>query len=246
MAYASRSGRARTSPNSPSAFGVCQRCSLWYNRCDLQNQVEWRGSALLPLYIFVCRECYDRPSEQLRAIVIPADPVPVRFPLTEPFLYDETDSMGLSTSTIDPETGIPVRTSTGITTVDGNPVGPAPFGRPVGLEQAAVMPLQTVNTNVEHFAVPVPVLSMIASGDIVSVTCPSAHGLSTDDQVSVLGASAPSANGFFSVTVTTATAFRYQLYAALAVGGSILTPGVRVVTTLIGLPLGYTTIPQVG
>lgn len=246
MAYASRSGRARTSPNSPSAFGVCARCSMWYNRSALRNQVEWRGSALLPLYIFVCNDCWDTPQSQLRAIVIPADPVPVRFPLTEPFLYDESTTTSTSPSTVDPHTGIPVPSSTGVTTVGGNPVGPSPFGRPVGLEQAAIMPLQTVQTNVEVFDVVIPVTSMIASGDTVAVTCPAPHGLSTDGQVSVLGTSAPAANGFFSVVVTTATAFTYRVYPASVPSGSILTSGVRVVTTLVGLPLEYTTIPQVG
>ena len=40
--------------------------------------------------ILVCRRCLDRPQQQLRAIVIPADPVPIKNPRTEPFLADES------------------------------------------------------------------------------------------------------------------------------------------------------------
>lgn len=44
----------------------------------------------MPTYIFVCNECYDIPNEQLRAIVIPADPIPISQPRTEPYLADES------------------------------------------------------------------------------------------------------------------------------------------------------------
>lgn len=42
------------------------------------------------LRILVCPPCIDRPQQQLRAIVIPADPVPIRNPRIEPFVSDET------------------------------------------------------------------------------------------------------------------------------------------------------------
>lgn len=248
MAYASRSGRARTSPSNPQAFGVCQRCGIWYNRINLRNQYDWRGSGLLPLYIFVCNDCYDVPQEQLRAIVIPADPVPIKFPLPEPFTSDEVSNSALFPSTTDPTTGIPIPFTTNVTTVGGTNVNPEPIGRPVGLFQQSIPPLQTVGGGpAQHFDVVVPVLSVTANGtDTINVTCSAPHGLATNAQVSVLGLSTALASGFYSVVVTTATAFTYQVYSQSIPAGSLLTSDTRIVTTLIGLPLGWSTIPQVG
>ena len=90
MAYASRSGHARTSPSNPRAFGVCYRCGFWYNREVLKDQMDWRGNSLQNLYVLVCPPCYDRPQQQLRSVVLPADPVPIYRPSTEPFVDDET------------------------------------------------------------------------------------------------------------------------------------------------------------
>lgn len=92
MAYASRSGRARTSAKSPRAFAVCMRCGQWWNRDELSFQHDWRGTSLANLWILVCRHCYDTPQQQLRSITIPADPTPVYFPSVENFLADEVDS----------------------------------------------------------------------------------------------------------------------------------------------------------
>lgn len=109
MAWASRNGRARTSSTNPQAQAVCDRCGRWYNRVNLQFQWDWRGAALQNLWFLVCRSCLDVPQEQLRAIVLPADPVPVAFPRTEPFFTDETNvRYTTGGDTIDPITGIPV------------------------------------------------------------------------------------------------------------------------------------------
>ncbi len=89
MGYASISGRARTSVSRPRAFAVCDRCGTWNNHVNLQWQFQWQGTSLTNLRLLVCRSCLDVPNQQLRAIVIPADPVPVRFPRTEPFESDE-------------------------------------------------------------------------------------------------------------------------------------------------------------
>lgn len=109
MAYASRAGRARASATSPQAFSVCQRCGIWYNRVELRAQWDWRGASLQNLYLFVCPRCYDTPQMQLRAIVLPPDPVPVYQPFTEPYLADETNYRVTSgQNTTDPVTGIPI------------------------------------------------------------------------------------------------------------------------------------------
>ena len=91
MAYASKAGRARTNAASPKAFAVCDRCGIWYNHETLRWQFDWRGAKLQNIYILVCPHCYDDPQQQLRSIVVPSDPVPIKNPRIEPFLADETN-----------------------------------------------------------------------------------------------------------------------------------------------------------
>lgn len=89
MAYASQAGRARANARNPRAFAVCDRCGIWHNHDQLSWQFDWAGASMVNKRILVCRRCLDRPQQQLRAIVIPADPVPIRNPRTEPFAEDE-------------------------------------------------------------------------------------------------------------------------------------------------------------
>lgn len=89
MAYASKAGRAKTNASAPSAFGVCDRCGIWYNLNSLFFQWDWRGTTLQNIRIRVCLRCTDVPQQQLRAFAIPADPIPVDQPRIEPFLHDE-------------------------------------------------------------------------------------------------------------------------------------------------------------
>jgi aromatic ring-opening dioxygenase LigB subunit len=117
-----------------------------------------------------------------------------------------------------------------------------PIGAPVGLDANAVMPLQEgVN-----YGVKLPVLSLNSNGTtVITVTCSSPHGLSTNDQIAVEGITSSQASGFYSITVTTATAFTYEIAKPLA-AQSLLTATTRVITAIVGLPYGYTQIPQVG
>lgn len=248
MAYASRAGRARTSPSRPEAHAICQRCGFRVNRVDMINQPEWRGAALLEINIFVCDRCLDVPQEQLRAIILPADPVPVLLPFPEPFQADGTNNMTLTTgSTTDPSTGLPVPAATTLQTTSGLDLAAAPIGRPTGLDQRAVMPFATVSGVVEPFGVPLSPLSVISNGQgLVSATCSAPHGLATDSQISVEGLTDPRANGFYSVVVTSATAFNYQTYSLSIPAGSLLGSKVLMITARVGLPRGYDQIQQVG
>ncbi len=109
MGYASRSGRAKTDPRNPRAFAICDRCALWYNHHQLKWQYDWAGASLINKRILVCDTCYDEPQNQLRAIVLPADPVPIVNPRVEPYAWDEIDRRQLSGyNTVSPTTGIPV------------------------------------------------------------------------------------------------------------------------------------------
>jgi len=109
MAYASKAGRAQVSSRNPRSQAVCDRCGIWYNHDRLHWQHDWRGASIVNIRILVCDQCYDTPQEQLRAIVVPADPVPIQNPRVEWFVQDETNYRYTSgQNTVDPITGIPV------------------------------------------------------------------------------------------------------------------------------------------
>jgi hypothetical protein len=108
MAYASKAGRAKASPSNPQAFGVCDRCGIWNQRVALRPQWDWAGPSLINKQLLVCGQCYDTPAEQLRAIVLPADPVPIDNPRTEPYLTDEANLRTTQGNSVDFFTGIPI------------------------------------------------------------------------------------------------------------------------------------------
>jgi hypothetical protein len=109
MGYASQSGRARTNARGPQAHAICDRCGFRYNHVDLRWQFDWRGASLQNLRLLVCSPCHDTPQNQLRAIVVPADPVPILNARVQDFVNAETNyrvTSGLDT--VNAETGIPV------------------------------------------------------------------------------------------------------------------------------------------
>ena len=109
MGYASRAGRARTSSTNPQAHAICDRCGFRYNHVDLRWQYDWRGASLANIRILVCEDCYDNPQQQLRAIVVPADPVPIQNPRIQDFVVAETNNRYTSgQNSVDPVTGIPI------------------------------------------------------------------------------------------------------------------------------------------
>ena len=239
MAYASRAGRARVSSKNPQAFFVCDRCGMWGNRVNGRWQFDWRGTSLQNLWILVCDRCLDVPQNQLRAITLPADPVPVFQPRVENFAADETEYRSTVSNATDPIVGIPVPSTTLRVTEDCDNRITQPVGQPNGLVQPAVMPY---NGAVQQaFGVPIAVLSVTSNGTAtITVTCSKVHGLVTNDQISVAGLTA--ANGFYSVTVLTAITFTYATGANVK-AASLLTPTTRIVTALVGLQYGATAIP---
>lgn len=120
MAYASRSGRARTSSSNPQAHAICDRCAFRYNHVDLRWQFDWRGAAMQNTRILVCDTCYDSPQSQLRSIIVPADPTPIVNPRVEPYAWDSIDRRQVSGyNDTDAKTGIPVpQGDTRVTTID--------------------------------------------------------------------------------------------------------------------------------
>jgi hypothetical protein len=236
MAYASQSGRARTSAKSPQAHAICDRCGFRYNHIDLKYQYEWRGPVLQNIQLLVCKSCLDIPQEQLRSIAIPADPVPIMNARPQDFTASESDYRAVSAQLVtDPVTGIPIPSTTLRVTQDCDNRTLIPYGEPEGLDQNAIMPLQIVDGVPTHYGVPLPVLSVSAIGTVVTVTCSAVHNLHPDNQISVEGLTA--GNGFFSIQVPTATMFTYRTIKPVS---PQLTSTTRIVTAKVGLPLGTT------
>lgn len=90
MGWSSLSGRARVDPKNPKAFGVCDRCGIWYNLENLVWQYEYRGNDLVNIQLRVCTlTCLDVPFQNDRPLYIPPDPPPVDQPRIESFAVDE-------------------------------------------------------------------------------------------------------------------------------------------------------------
>jgi hypothetical protein len=79
-----------------------------YNHVNLQWQYDWAGASLINRRILVCDPCLDTPQQQLRAIVVPADPVPILNPRVQDYVTAETNYRYTQGNTVDPTTGIPI------------------------------------------------------------------------------------------------------------------------------------------
>ena len=133
MGYASQQGRAKVSATNPQAAGICDRCGFVYNLVNLRWQYDWRGTSLQNIKLLVCNPCYDEPQQQLRAIVVPADPVPVANPRIQDFVTAETNNRFTSGGdTVDPTTNIPVIGGDNRITMDDNDRVTQTTGEPPG------------------------------------------------------------------------------------------------------------------
>lgn len=101
-------GRARVSSRNPRAFGICDRCGFLYNHNRLQWQYDWAGASLINKRMLVCDTCNDVPQQQLRAIVVPADPVPIQNPRVQNYAAASEDIRTTQGNSVDLDTGIPV------------------------------------------------------------------------------------------------------------------------------------------
>ena len=244
MGYASRVGRARVSTKNPLAFGICDRCGFLYNHRDLAWQFDWAGASLINKRILVCNPCNDVPQNQLRAIVLPADPTPIMNPRVENYSAAETDFITINAPTsTDFWTGIPIPTSTTISTQNGQNVTKQVLGKPTGLDQNAVTPL--VN-GVTYRVVLKPLSVSSQTGtSTITVTFTTPHGLNTNDQIAVQGLTNNLADGVYSITYQTQTSFTYQVNNAIPASG-LLQGTTLMVTALVGLPYNYDQIPLTG
>ncbi len=101
----------------PRAFSVCDRCGFVYNHKDLIWQNQWVGPRLQNLRVLVCDSCVDKPQDQLRTLLIPADPVPIDTPRPENY----TAEVNINLYVFNPDDMAPYLTlSTGTETVTSN------------------------------------------------------------------------------------------------------------------------------
>lgn len=244
MAYASRLGRARVSVSRPSAAAVCDRCGFTFNHKDLHWQHAWRGPVVQNIRLLVCSRCLDKPQEQGRAIVLPADPLPVIQARPERYQQYETDQrVTAAPSVTDPTTGIPIPQGQPLVSTGGDNLITQPTGVPNEIELAAV---QTTYKKVAYG----PTLSVItALGDgnyTVTVNCSAAHGLGVNSQIVAAGLTAPAANGDYSVSaVPSAMVFAYTTQKPVP-NGVLWSTGSAIWTANVGLPYGMTQFPQTG
>lgn len=84
-------GHAHVDPDSPSAWGRCDRCGFIWNLKDLTWQYQFAGTGMVNLRLLVCEACLDVPQPQLQALILPPDPEPVFNARPEPYLLDEVD-----------------------------------------------------------------------------------------------------------------------------------------------------------
>ena len=170
--------------------------------------------------------------------------MPIQNPRIQDYVAAATDDVVISAPTVyDPTTGIPIPSTTTIVLEDGvTQVTTQVLGKPNGLAQGAIMPL--IN-NVSYDVVLNPLSVSSFGTSTITVTFSSPHGLATNDQIAVEGLSNNLANGFYSVTVTSAIAFTYQVNAAVPASG-LLQGTTLMVTGLAGLPYNYAQIPLTG
>ena len=141
MGYASKLGRASISSRNPRAAAICDRCGFVYNHVRLQWQFDYAGAGLINKRILVCNPCNDVPQNQARAIVVPADPVPIQNPRIQDYVAASTDDVVISAPTVyDPITGLPIPPTTNIVTETNTNVTTQVIGNPTGLTQNAIMP----------------------------------------------------------------------------------------------------------
>jgi hypothetical protein len=241
MGYASRSGRARTSARNPRAFAICDRCALWYNHYQLKWQYDWAGASLINKRILVCDTCYDEPQEQLRAIVLPADPMPIINPRVEPYAWDEIDRRQVSGyNATSPSTGIPVQQGdTRVTTLNNTATEDTRVTQQTGEAPYGTNQLPGTDPNAVSYR---PILGVGNVSGTIRLTVSDTSGFITNQRVivqEVEGATA--ANGTWVITVVNQTKIDLQD----STFSGVYTSGGYIINNP-SLPYGFDEIPRTG
>jgi len=91
-------GSASVSRSKPRAWAICDDCGFLFNKDELAWQYEWLGTRTQNTNLLKCSKCMDIPQEQLRVIVLPADPVPVEDPRPERYTHDNNQIATIGTN----------------------------------------------------------------------------------------------------------------------------------------------------
>ena len=242
MGYASRSGRARTSSRDPRAIAICDRCAIWYNHYQLRWQYDWAGASLVNKRILVCNTCYDQPQNQLRAIVVPADPTPIINPRVEPYAWDEIDRRQVSGyNTVNTQTGIPVpQGDTRVTTAANAPTNDTRVTQQTGEAPGGKNQMPGTDPN----AVTYRTITNAADNGagLIRLTIATTNGMITGQMVTVRDVvGVTGANGDWTITVVNGTAVDLQD----SVFSGSYTSGGYVINNP-SLPYGFSEVPKTG
>lgn len=242
MGYASKAGRARVSSRNPQAQAVCDRCGIWYNHVDLKWQFDWAGASLINKRILVCDTCYDDPQQQLRAIVLPADPTPILNPRVEQYLADETDYRQTSgQNTVNARTGIPVPGGdTRVTTNNGAATNDKRVTQMTGATTGSLNEKPGTDPNAVTYR-DIVAVSNNGIGQI-RVTLITTNGMRTNQTVIIRDVNGvPNANGTFVIQVVDEK--QIDLHNTVFAGSYI---GGGYVINDPSLPLGFDEVPKTG
>lgn len=230
-------GRAKVSTRNPEAFAICDNCGFQYNHSELRWQFEWAGNKLVNLRQLVCRRCNDIPNTQLRAIVIPADPMPIMNPRVPIYPMAEMNYRTTSgQNTIDPQTGIPIPGSVMRITEDDEyrvtqETGEPPNGR---------NELPGTDPNAVTYRV---IYNAANNGSgLIRLTVNTTNGMITGQQITVgevVGTT--EANGNWTATVVSLTQVDLQgsSFSGAYIGGGYLINNPA-------LPYGFNEVPRTG
>lgn len=81
--------RARTDPTSPRAWATDDLSGFVMNHEDMRYVFQWAGTQLVNQNVLTAPEFLDQPQPQLRAIVLPPDPMPIMNARVENYAMDE-------------------------------------------------------------------------------------------------------------------------------------------------------------
>ena len=235
MAYASKQGRARISARNPQAAAVCDRCGHVLNHVDLSWQFDWAGAGLINKRLLVCGHCNDTPQQQLRSIVLPADPPVIMNARPEYFIEAETDYRTTSVfpPVVNAKTGILVPSGDTRVTQTDQPRTTQQTGFANGSRNG----LPGTNQNAVTFRI---VTNAYDNGfGLIRLVLDTTNGMISGQKIIVGGISI--ANGNWTVTVIDATQVDLQ---GSTFSGSY-TPGGYVINNP-SLPYNNTTVPQTG
>lgn len=230
-------GRAKVSTRNPEAFAICDDCGFLFNHSELRWQMEWGGNKLINKRQLVCRRCNDIPNTQLRAIVLPADPLPIMNPRVQNYQAAVTDYRTTSgQNTVDPTTGIPIPGNTMRITENDDYRVTQQTGEPPGGKNT----LPGTDPN----AVTYRVISNAANNGsgLIRLTVNTTSGMITGQQVTVRDVTGTTeANGNWAITIISLTQIDLQgsvFSNAYVTGGYVVNNP--------SLPYNFIEIPKTG